>query len=46
MPITTANGIELAYERLGDPDRPALLAVNGLGGQLIDWRSGVLEALG
>ena len=45
MPTTTANGIELAYELLGDPDGPVLLAVSGLGGQLTDWRAGALEGL-
>jgi pimeloyl-ACP methyl ester carboxylesterase len=32
-----ANGIEIAYETLGDPSNPALLLVMGLGTQLIHW---------
>jgi pimeloyl-ACP methyl ester carboxylesterase len=34
---TTANGIEIAYETLGDPSDPALLLVMGLGAQMISW---------
>jgi pimeloyl-ACP methyl ester carboxylesterase len=33
----TANGIEIAYETIGDPSNPALLLVMGLGTQLIHW---------
>jgi pimeloyl-ACP methyl ester carboxylesterase len=33
----TANGIELAYETIGDPSNPPLLLVMGLGTQLIHW---------
>ena len=32
-----ANGIEIAYETIGDPSNPALLLVMGLGTQLIHW---------
>jgi pimeloyl-ACP methyl ester carboxylesterase len=32
-----ANGIEIAYETIGDPSDPALLLVMGLGMQLIHW---------
>ena len=31
------NGIELAYETIGDPSSPPLLLVMGLGMQLIHW---------
>jgi len=34
---TTANGIEIAYETMGDPSDPPLLLVMGLGAQLISW---------
>jgi len=34
---TTANGIEIAYETMGDPSDPALLLVMGLGAQMISW---------
>jgi pimeloyl-ACP methyl ester carboxylesterase len=39
------NGIELAYETLGDPDDPALLLVMGLGMQMIHWDQEFCEAL-
>jgi pimeloyl-ACP methyl ester carboxylesterase len=32
-----ANGIELAYETIGDPSNPPLLLIMGLGTQLIHW---------
>jgi pimeloyl-ACP methyl ester carboxylesterase len=32
-----ANGIEIAYDTLGDPAADPLLLINGLGGQLITW---------
>lgn len=32
-----ANGIEIAYETIGDSSNPALLLVMGLGTQLIHW---------
>jgi len=32
-----ANGIEIEFESLGDEAAPALLLVNGLGGQLVRW---------
>ena len=31
------NGVELAYEQIGDPAQPPLLLVMGLGMQLINW---------
>jgi pimeloyl-ACP methyl ester carboxylesterase len=33
----TLDGIEIAYETIGDPSNPALLLVMGLGTQLIHW---------
>jgi len=35
--IAPANGLELCYESIGDPDDPALLMVMGLGAQLVGW---------
>jgi len=35
--IARANGIEIAYETIGDPSNPPLLLVMGLGMQLIHW---------
>jgi pimeloyl-ACP methyl ester carboxylesterase len=40
-----ANGIELAYETIGDPANPPLLLVMGLGMQLIHWDSELCEQL-
>lgn len=37
MPVARTNGVELAYEILGDPVAPPLLLIMGLGAQLIDW---------
>lgn len=37
VPIAHVDGIELAYEVLGDPADVPLLLVAGLGGQLVDW---------
>ena len=37
MPTAAANGIEIEYESFGDPDRPPLLLIMGVGGQMIDW---------
>jgi pimeloyl-ACP methyl ester carboxylesterase len=36
--IAQANGIEIAYETVGEPDDPALLLIMGLGTQLLYWR--------
>ncbi len=43
MPRLTSNGIELEYTDRGNGD--PLLLVMGLGGQLIDWPEGFVEAL-
>lgn len=45
MPVARSNGVELAYETVGDPQDPALLLVMGLGAQLIDWPDGFCELL-
>ncbi len=37
MATATANGIELAYETMGDPADPALLLIMGLGSQMVSW---------
>jgi pimeloyl-ACP methyl ester carboxylesterase len=39
MPIATGSGIEINYESFGAPADPTLLLINGLGGQMIRWRS-------
>ena len=45
MPDVRANGIDLRYETVGDPDDPALLLIMGLGAQLIDWPAEFVSAL-
>ncbi len=41
----TANGITLWYETVGDPVDPALILINGLGGQGIGWPIAFCERL-
>ncbi len=43
--IAPANGIEIAYEELGDPDGEPLLLVMGLGMQMIAWDERFCELL-
>jgi pimeloyl-ACP methyl ester carboxylesterase len=45
MPVTQANGIEIAYETHGSPDDQTLLLVMGLGAQLIAWPDDFCEQL-
>ena len=40
-----ANGIELAYQCFGDPSRPTMLLVMGLGAQMIGWDDGLCGML-
>lgn len=40
---TTAGGIRIEYEVMGDPGDPPLLLVMGLGGQLIAWDTELCE---
>jgi pimeloyl-ACP methyl ester carboxylesterase len=44
--IARANGIEIAYETLGDPADPPLVLVIGLGLQLIHWPDPLCRRLG
>lgn len=37
MTKAAANGIEIEYERIGDPQAPAILFIMGLGQQLCGW---------
>ena len=37
MPRAQANGIQIEYETFGDPTKPALLLVMGLGVQMLGW---------
>ena len=43
--VARVNGIEIAYERMGDPSNPPLLLVMGLGMQLIHWDLELCEML-
>jgi pimeloyl-ACP methyl ester carboxylesterase len=43
--LAKANGIEIAYETIGDPSEPPLLLVMGLGMQLIHWQTELCERL-
>jgi pimeloyl-ACP methyl ester carboxylesterase len=45
MPQLTANGISLEYDTFGEPDRPALLLVMGLGAQMIAWDPALCQLL-
>ena len=45
MPAIAANGIQLEYERFGNPDDAALLLVMGLGAQMIFWDEEFCEGL-
>jgi hypothetical protein len=37
MPTAAANGIEIAYDEVGDARSPVILLIMGLGTQLIAW---------
>jgi pimeloyl-ACP methyl ester carboxylesterase len=41
----SANGIDIAYERMGDPSDPTLLLIMGLGAQLLSWDDDLCLAL-
>lgn len=45
MPQITANGVSLEYEAYGDPARPPLLLIMGLGAQLTLWPIELVDAL-
>jgi pimeloyl-ACP methyl ester carboxylesterase len=40
-----ANGLELAYEQIGDPGHPPILLIMGLGSQMISWSDEFCEQL-
>ena len=42
---TKANGLELAYEQIGDPGNPPVLLIMGLGSQMISWPDGFCQQL-
>jgi pimeloyl-ACP methyl ester carboxylesterase len=37
LPLASANGIEIFYDDVGDPNAPALLLIMGLATQMIGW---------
>jgi pimeloyl-ACP methyl ester carboxylesterase len=45
MPTIAANGLQLEYERFGNPNDAALLLVMGLGAQMIFWDEEFCEGL-
>ena len=45
LTTTTANGIEIAYENYGDPASPPLLTIHGLGCQMTDWPTELIDGL-
>ncbi len=45
MPNVSANGLTIEYETSGDPDRPAILLMMGLGAQLVYWPDEFCQAL-
>jgi pimeloyl-ACP methyl ester carboxylesterase len=45
VPKARVNTIELEYEVIGDPGRPAVLLITGLGAQLVAWGDGFCQEL-
>ncbi|MEM7017773.1 MAG: alpha/beta hydrolase [Pseudomonadota bacterium] len=45
MAQITANGINIEYEEIGDKNKPTILLVMGLSGQLIMWPDSLFEGL-
>ncbi len=43
--LAPANGIEIAYQEMGDRDAPAMVLIMGLGTQMIAWDEGLCEML-
>jgi len=45
VPRAHANGIEIEYETFGDPSKPAILLVMGLGIQMLGWQEAFCQML-
>ncbi|HVR31111.1 MAG TPA: alpha/beta hydrolase [Acidimicrobiia bacterium] len=45
MPVVTANGIQIYYERSGTEGDPAVMMIPGLGGQLPYWTPGIVDPI-
>ena len=41
MPRASVHSLELEYESFGNPERPAVLLISGLGSQLLGWTDGL-----
>jgi pimeloyl-ACP methyl ester carboxylesterase len=45
VPRASVGSLELEYETFGDPARPAVLLISGLGSQLLGWTDGLCEEI-
>ena len=45
VPRASVNSLELEYETFGDPGRPAVLLISGLGSQLLGWSDGLCKEI-
>ncbi|MDX3732661.1 alpha/beta fold hydrolase [Streptomyces caniscabiei] len=43
--VTTPTGVSLNYDTFGDPDRPPLLLIQGLGAHMLGWRADLCRQL-
>lgn len=43
--LAPVNGIELAYQEIGDPEGEPMVLIMGLGGQMVHWDLGFCELL-
>ena len=43
--ITTPAGVSLCYDTFGDPGRPPLLLIQGLGAHMLGWHAGLCKQL-
>ncbi len=43
--VSTSDGVRLCYDTFGDPKAPPLLPIQGLGGHMLGWRSGLCTAI-
>jgi pimeloyl-ACP methyl ester carboxylesterase len=45
VPRASVDSIQLEYETFGDPARPTVLLISGLGSQLLGWADGLCEEI-
>ncbi|MDT0567284.1 alpha/beta hydrolase [Streptomyces sp. DSM 3412] len=43
--VTTPDGVSINYDTFGDPDRPPLLLIQGLGAHMLGWRADLCRQL-